>query len=56
MPIKVMTGGFAIFFGLLLLFLIITFGGADYNFGTKFGFSLVPLWIIFYGLWEIKTA
>lgn len=56
MPVKVLTGSFSVFFGLLLSYLIISLGGENYSLWTNLGFLIIPLWIITYGIWEIKTA
>jgi len=50
--IKIFAGIFAIFFGLLLVVLIFTTQYENQGINL-YGFLLLPLWIIFYGLWEI---
>jgi hypothetical protein len=46
---KFFTGGFSIFFGLVLLYLL------TFVFNGKFVFIAfcVPMWLILYGIWEI---
>jgi hypothetical protein len=43
----------SIFFGCLLIYLILFVGESKYGF-KNFGFLIVPFCIIFYGMWEMK--
>ena len=50
---KQIAGIVSIFFGCLLIYLILFVGENKYGF-NNIGFLIIPFWIIFYGLWELK--
>ena len=51
---KIFTGITSIFFGLVLTYLILYVGGNKYGLGV-IGFLIIPVWIILFGFWEMKT-
>jgi hypothetical protein len=54
--IKFIVGIFTILFGILISYLLLTLGETEYYIYIKIGFQLLPLWIILYGVYEIKNG
>jgi len=49
-------GIFTILFGILISYMLLTFGMTDYTIYAKIGFQILPLWIILYGIFEITNG
>lgn len=50
--VKRFAGIISIFFGCLLIYMIMFFGENTYGF-KNLGFLILPFWIILYGFWEL---
>lgn len=51
-----LVGIFNVLLGVLLSYLLLTVGEIDYAIHVQIGFQLLPLWIILYGIFEIKNG
>ena len=54
--IEFVVGIFTVLFGVLISYLLLTLGETEYSIYKKIGFQLLPLWIILYGIYEVKSG
>ena len=50
------TGGFIVLFGILISFLMFTYGTVNYELQVIIGVQLFPIWMILYGIYEIRNG
>ena len=53
---RFIVGVFTILFGILISYMLLTYGMPDYTTYVNIAFQILPLWIILYGIYEITNG
>jgi uncharacterized membrane protein len=51
--LRFIVGAFMVLFGFLMSYLLLSTGTKEYSIYIEISFQLLPLWIVFYGIYEI---